>query len=337
VCLFIHICLSIFTYIYVNRRRSFFGQGGGGGGGLTCSWLIHTCAMTHPYVYHDLSISLQWLIHICAMTRSYMCHDSFVYHVSLVCVPWLIHICAMTQGQQPRPTATPSIYTLDSRLHHMCAMIHPYVYLYSSIRVYVCHDSGAAAKTNCHNLYACIGSMFSGREDSSKLAIANRQVCWRECINLFGKASLSSLFCVTFGFFVFTWACFDFFWRFFQIYPLPIARSVCGNASLYCISFSHVSFALLFYRTVFSKTGLFHVSVRVCMCVWLYVSVHLCMYVCICMYVRKCVCVCVSVCMHARECVCLCVYMSVCMDVQKCVCLCVCMYMYGCIYKCLST
>jgi len=39
---------------------------------------------------------------------------------------------------------------------------------------------GAAAKTNCHNLYACIGSMFSGKEDSSKLAIANRQVLHRQ-------------------------------------------------------------------------------------------------------------------------------------------------------------
>jgi len=34
----------------------------------------------------------------------------------------------------------------------------------------------SVAKTNCHNLYSCVGSMFSGHEDSSKLALANRQV-----------------------------------------------------------------------------------------------------------------------------------------------------------------
>ena len=33
-----------------------------------------------------------------------------------------------------------------------------------------------AAKTNCHNLYACISSMFSGGEDSNKLAHADRLV-----------------------------------------------------------------------------------------------------------------------------------------------------------------
>lgn len=32
------------------------------------------------------------------------------------------------------------------------------------------------AKTNCHNLYSCIGSMFSGVEDSSKLSRANSAV-----------------------------------------------------------------------------------------------------------------------------------------------------------------
>jgi len=36
------------------------------------------------------------------------------------------------------------------------------------------------AKTNCHNLYACIGSMFSGVEDSSKLSRANDIVMHRQ-------------------------------------------------------------------------------------------------------------------------------------------------------------
>jgi len=36
------------------------------------------------------------------------------------------------------------------------------------------------AKTNCHNLYACIGSMFSGVEDSSKLSRANHMVMHRQ-------------------------------------------------------------------------------------------------------------------------------------------------------------
>ena len=41
-------------------------------------WLIHTCAMTHSFVFHDSSHMCAWLIHMCA---------------------WLIHTFAVTHSQ----------------------------------------------------------------------------------------------------------------------------------------------------------------------------------------------------------------------------------------------
>ena len=49
----------------------------------TCvTWPIHTCDMTHLYVWHDSFICVIWLIHMCDMTHSYVWHDSFI------CVPY---------------------------------------------------------------------------------------------------------------------------------------------------------------------------------------------------------------------------------------------------------
>ena len=78
------------------------------------TWPIHTCDMTHLYVWHNFFICVAWLIHsrdmthshaghasficvillihVCDMTHSYVCHDSWI------CVPWLIHMCNMTHS-----------------------------------------------------------------------------------------------------------------------------------------------------------------------------------------------------------------------------------------------
>jgi len=54
------------------------------------TWLIHTCDMTHSYVWHGAFICETWRIHMCDMPYLYMWHDSFI------CVTWLIRMCDMT-------------------------------------------------------------------------------------------------------------------------------------------------------------------------------------------------------------------------------------------------
>ena len=66
--------------------------------------------------------------------------------------------------------------------------------------------------------------------------------------------------------------------------------------------------------------------VRVLMCVWLHVCVHvwcMCMcgaYVCVCVCVRMCACACVCLCVF----VCVCVCLRSCVVVRVCVCVCAC-------------
>jgi len=74
---------------------------------ICVTWLIHTCDMTHLYVWHDSFIRVTWLIHMCDMTHSYVWHDSFicVTRISLwalaMCpahVTWLIYMCDTTHS-----------------------------------------------------------------------------------------------------------------------------------------------------------------------------------------------------------------------------------------------
>jgi hypothetical protein len=50
----------------------------------------------------------------------------------------------------------------------------------ADIRRRIRSETHRAAKTNCHNLYSCVGSMFSGEEDSPKLAHANKVMLHRK-------------------------------------------------------------------------------------------------------------------------------------------------------------
>jgi len=70
----IHTCTMTHSYMYHDSS-------------MHVTWLIHTCTMTHSYMYHEFFIHAPWLIHTCTMTHSYMYHDSFIH------VPWLIHTC----------------------------------------------------------------------------------------------------------------------------------------------------------------------------------------------------------------------------------------------------
>jgi len=42
---------------------------------IRVTWLIHTCDMTHAYVWHDSCIRVTWLMHTCDMTHAYVWHD----------------------------------------------------------------------------------------------------------------------------------------------------------------------------------------------------------------------------------------------------------------------
>jgi len=61
------------------------------------TWRIHTCDISHSYVWHDSFICVTWLIH--------MWHDSFIcvtwlfhmWHDSFIRVTYL-HVCDLAQG-----------------------------------------------------------------------------------------------------------------------------------------------------------------------------------------------------------------------------------------------
>jgi len=116
-------------------------------------WLIHTCAMTHSYVWHDSLICVTWLIPTCNMPRSYVWYDSFICVTRLPSMGW-VRIVGSFKLQvsfaeyslfyrallQKRPmilrsqliVATPYVWH-DSFLHvtwliHMCDMTHSYVW-----------------------------------------------------------------------------------------------------------------------------------------------------------------------------------------------------------------
>ena len=89
---------------------------------ICVTWLIHTCDMTHSYVWHDSFICVTWLIHTCDMTHSYVWHDSFI------CVTWLIHMCGRTHSY-----VWHDWFICVAGLIHMCDMTHSYVRHDSSI------------------------------------------------------------------------------------------------------------------------------------------------------------------------------------------------------------
>ena len=84
--------------------------------GFCLSWHIHTCDMTHSYVWHDKFKCVTWRIHMCDMMYSCMTAScttdllahyriqrilpvvthSYVWHDTFICVPWQIYMCNMT-------------------------------------------------------------------------------------------------------------------------------------------------------------------------------------------------------------------------------------------------
>jgi len=112
-------------------------------GSFICvTWFVHTCDMTHSYVWHDSYTCVTRFILMCDMTHSYVQHDSFL------CVTWLIHMCDMTHSY-----AWHDSFIRATWLILMCYMTHSYVrhhsfvwaasffHMYAMTHPYAWHDS----------------------------------------------------------------------------------------------------------------------------------------------------------------------------------------------------
>jgi len=97
-------------------------------------WLIHTCEVTHSYVWNDSFMHVTWLIHVCDMTHAYFelgsanqrCHDvKHSHHMT-----WLIHTSDMTHSYVWKDSfilgsANERFNYID--MTHWHDMTHPYV------------------------------------------------------------------------------------------------------------------------------------------------------------------------------------------------------------------
>lgn len=76
------------------------------------------------------------------------------------------------------------------------------------------------------------------------------------------------------------------------------------------------------------RRGLLNMHVCVCMCVYTFKSVYMCMYVCI--HERVCLCMCAHLHMCGSVCMCICLCVPVCAHLRVCVHIPVCMWMWMC-------
>ena len=98
---------------------------------FTCvTWRIHTCDMTHSYVWHDSFIRATWLVHTCGRwcwIRWSPCSASYVWRDSFIRVTWLLHSCDMTYSyvwHEPFICATWLLHTCDMTHSHVCQNSH---------------------------------------------------------------------------------------------------------------------------------------------------------------------------------------------------------------------
>jgi len=83
---------------------------------IRVTWLIHMCAMTHPYMWHGIFTCVTRIIHKCDMTQPYMWHDTFIR------VTWIIHKCDKTHPYMWHDTfrrVTRIIHKCDTNQPHM--------------------------------------------------------------------------------------------------------------------------------------------------------------------------------------------------------------------------
>jgi len=94
-------------------------------GVLTCAmWLVHLCAMTCPYVCHDLAMTCwhgTWLVHARDIAPSYVWHGLlYAAHVMFRCVTCLVHTCHMTFARMWRDSFIRVTLTCLYMTPHLC-------------------------------------------------------------------------------------------------------------------------------------------------------------------------------------------------------------------------
>jgi len=166
------ICWPLWSYLLcpVFMRETWF---------IFVTWLIHMCAMTHSYVWHDSFICVTWLIHMCDMTHSYVWRDVFIcvndsficVNDSFICVTWLVHMCEwlihtcdMTRSYVWHDSfvrVTWHIYVRATWLIDVCVtwLIHiwtPLVHIYDMTHPYTWHD--LLTSSNPSSLPSCLSS-----------------------------------------------------------------------------------------------------------------------------------------------------------------------------------
>jgi len=182
---------------------------------MCVTWLIHTRAMTHPYVcnvttscvwrgsflrwtwlIHVCDMCVTWLIHTCTVTHPHVCNvtTSCVWRDSFIRWTWLIHVCAMS----------PSYVRHDSFigvkwLIYMYDMTHLHVWHDASARVYSANLSAVHnVKWSPWRIHMCYPTHRCVCHDSWTF------VTWRIRASIFCKAKCStsnkahdSFICVT--------------------------------------------------------------------------------------------------------------------------------------------
>jgi len=126
------------------------------------TWLIHMCAMTHSYVWHDSLVPV-WHYsitrnrqskrrgfhhHICVTLLNYSVMQCDAEPVLCICVYIYTYMCSMTQ---PKQRGFHSHHKCASWLIHMCDTTHSYMWHDSFIWVtwltYQCHTVWCRAQS----------------------------------------------------------------------------------------------------------------------------------------------------------------------------------------------
>jgi len=129
------------------------------------TWLIHTCDVTHSYMWHDSIICVKWLIHICDMTHSYVWCDSFIYGTRLNRICNMTHCCVGTM----------SLSSL--RPLKMAVCVTWLIRMYDMTHLYQWHDSFMCVTWLIAVRAQCLGSILN---------LLKGQPKWHKIVSLCG-------------------------------------------------------------------------------------------------------------------------------------------------------
>ena len=138
---------------------------------LRVTWRIDTCDMTHPYMWHYVSIHVTWLIYTCDITKLYTCDmtHAYMWHCVSIRVTWLIYTCDITK-----------LYTCD--MTHLYMRHH--LFIRATWLIYTCNMTHV---TNTIETLGVEGSLVTRSFEDS---ISEARECDRSCLHLPVEVSL---------------------------------------------------------------------------------------------------------------------------------------------------